>query len=73
VGPHARDAVLHDHLKGRLSEVDEINGRVAEVCAANGRPAPVNAAVTEVTRRIYAGEIKPEPGNLDLVKALIER
>jgi 2-dehydropantoate 2-reductase len=73
VGPHARDAVLHDHLKGRLSEVDEINGRVAEVCAANGRPAPVNAAVTEVTRRIHAGEIKPEPGNLDLVKALIER
>ena len=71
VGPAARDAVLHDHLKGRRSEVDEINGRVADVCAESGRPAPVNAAVAEVTRRIQAGEIAPDPANLDLVKQLI--
>jgi 2-dehydropantoate 2-reductase len=30
VGPHARDAVLQDHLKGRLSEVDLINGLIWE-------------------------------------------
>jgi len=71
VGPEARDAVLHDHLKGRLSEVGEINGRVAEVCERSGRAAPVNRAVTAVTRRIHAGELTPNPANLDLVKALI--
>ena len=36
IGPRARDCVLQDHLKGRLSEVDLINGLVAEEAAARG-------------------------------------
>ena len=63
--------MLHDHLKGRYSEVDEINGRVAEVCEGVGRAAPVNAAVAEVTGRVHSGDLKPDPGNLDIVLKMI--
>ena len=69
IGPRARDCVLQDHLKGRYSEVDLINGLVAEETAANGGSAPVNAVVTAITKRIEAGELKPDPSNLDLALA----
>lgn len=66
IGPAARDCVLQDHLKGRYSEVDLINGLVAEESAANGSAAPANAVVTEITAKIHAGELKPDPANLQL-------
>ena len=66
IGPRARDCVLQDHLKGRLSEVDLINGLVAEEAAARGGGAPVNAVVTSITRRIQAGELAPATDNLAL-------
>ena len=66
IGPRARDCVLQDHLKGRLSEVDLINGLVAEEAAARGGGAPVNAVVTSITRRIQAGELAPSTDNLAL-------
>ncbi|MBN08729.1 MAG: hypothetical protein CMM45_12965 [Rhodospirillaceae bacterium] len=66
IGPRARDCVLQDHLKGRLSEVDLINGLVAEEAAARGGGAPVNAVVTSITRRIQAGDLTPNPDNLAL-------
>ncbi|MAI11733.1 MAG: hypothetical protein CBD27_06895 [Rhodospirillaceae bacterium TMED167] len=66
IGPRARDCVLQDHLKGRLSEVDLINGLVAEEAAARGGHAPVNAVVTSITKRIQAGNLTPNPDNLAL-------
>ena len=66
IGPAARDCVLQDHLKGRYSEVDLINGLVAEESAANGATAPANAVVTEITAKIHAGELRPDPANLQL-------
>ena len=66
IGPRARDCVLQDHLKGRLSEVDLINGLVAEEAAARGGGAPVNAVVTSITKRIQAGELAPSTDNLAL-------
>ena len=66
IGPAARDCVLQDHLKGRYSEVDLINGLVAEESAASGGAAPANAVVTEITAKIHAGELKPDPANLQL-------
>ena len=66
IGPRARDCVLQDHLKGRLSEVDLINGLVAEEAAARGGGAPVNAVVTSITKRIQAGELSPTTDNLAL-------
>ena len=72
IGPAARDCVLQDHLKGRYSEVDLINGLVVSEGANNGQPTPVNAAVTEITRRIQAGELEPDPSNLDLALEMVK-
>jgi 2-dehydropantoate 2-reductase len=62
--------VLQDHLKGRYSEVDLINGLVVEESDKLGRRAPVNAAITEITRRIQAGELQPDPSNLELAQEM---
>jgi 2-dehydropantoate 2-reductase len=70
IGPRARDCVLQDHLKGRYSEVDDINGRVVDEGQKLGIPAPANAAIVEITRRIRAGELKPDPTNLALAANL---
>ena len=66
VGPAARDCVQQDHIKGRFSEVDMINGLVVEDYASRGEAAPANAAVVEITRRIHAGELRPDPSNVAL-------
>lgn len=72
VGPaRGKNTTLQDHLKGRRSEVDMINGFVVEASARNGRTAPANAAVVDITRRIHAGELKPDPGNMTLVNAML--
>ena len=71
IGPAARDCVLQDHLKGRYSEVDLINGLVVEESERLGHVSPVNAAITEITRRIQAGELDPDPSNLDLAREMM--
>ena len=71
VGPSARDCVLQDHLKGRYSEVDMINGLVIEEFDSRGISAPANAAVSEITRRIQLGELKPDPANLQLAQQMM--
>jgi 2-dehydropantoate 2-reductase len=70
IGPSARDCVLQDHLKGRYSEVDLINGLVAEEFENRGLSAPANAAVAEITRQIQAGELSPDPANLELAQKM---
>jgi ketopantoate reductase len=65
-------AVLQDHLKGRYSEVDQINGYVADESEKRGLKAPVNRAVTEITKRIYAGELKPDPANVKLIQEALQ-
>ena len=67
-GPTAINTVLQDHMKGRYSEVDMINGMVADECRANGRPSPVNDAIVAITKRIHAGELSPDIGNLELLR-----
>ncbi len=71
IGPAARDCVLQDHLKGRQSEVELINGLVVEENAARGKPAPFNRVIVDITRRIEAGELQPDPSNLDLARAML--
>ena len=71
VGPRARDCVLQDHLKGRYSEVDMINGLVVERGDELGIPTPGNKAVSELTKQIHAGTLKPDVANLDKVMAMI--
>jgi 2-dehydropantoate 2-reductase len=71
IGPAARDCVLQDHLKGRRSEVEMINGLVVAESEARGMPAPYNRVVADITRRIEAGELRPDPANLDLARAML--
>ncbi|MEL0012516.1 MAG: ketopantoate reductase C-terminal domain-containing protein, partial [Alphaproteobacteria bacterium] len=71
IGPAARDCVLQDHIKGRYSEVDLINGLVVEESARRGQSAPVNAAIAEITRQIQAGELEPDPSNLERALELV--
>jgi 2-dehydropantoate 2-reductase len=67
VGPgRGRNTVLQDLLKGRASEVDMINGLVVAEASRRGYAAPANARVNDIVRRIEAGELKPQPGNLAL-------
>lgn len=63
VGPHARDAVLQDHLKGRLSEVDLINGLIWEEGKKHGIDCMYNKRVCEITDKIQKKLISPSPMN----------
>ncbi len=69
IGPTARDCVYQDHLKGRYSEVDRINGLVVDNSPPGG--APANQAVTEITRRIRSGALRPDPSNLPLALEML--
>ncbi len=68
VGPRSMDCCLQDHIKGRYTETDLINGLVVDESERLGQSAPANAAVVEITRRITAGELKPDPTNLAQVR-----
>lgn len=66
--PETKTTVLQDWIKGRHSEVDDLNGLVVSQARELGLDAPVNAAIVELAHRIEKGELKPDPGNLDLLK-----
>lgn len=68
IGPGPINTTLQDHMKGRRCETEMINGLVAEECRKNGRSAPVCEAIVELSRRIHAGELKPDLNNLDLIR-----
>jgi len=66
-----RTAPIHDHLKGRASEIEFISGVVSRQGRVLGIPSPCNDAVTEIDRRINRGEIKMDAINFELLKSLI--
>lgn len=71
IGPgRGPNTTLQDHMKGRLSEVDMINGLVVEEGERFGIDTPANRAMVEVTRRIHAGLLKPDPSNLAIALEL---
>ena len=59
--------VLQDWEKGRKSEAGDMNGLVARRAAERGMAAPACRAVAELSRRVEAGELKPQPENLRLL------
>ena len=67
----SRNCVLYDHLKGRYSEVGYLNGFVVEKGRQVNVPTPANEAITQVTRRIQNGELKPDRSNLALVQQML--
>nr|ADI23554.1 ketopantoate reductase [uncultured nuHF2 cluster bacterium HF0770_42C12] len=72
VGKEGVTAAIHDHIKGRQSEMSLINGLVARAGKKFGIPVTCNAAVTEIDRRINDGEIAMDPSNFGLLKSMIE-
>jgi 2-dehydropantoate 2-reductase len=63
-----RTAPIHDHLKGRASEIEFISGLVSRKGRELGIPTPVNDAVTELDRRINRGELKMDAANYALLQ-----
>lgn len=69
----SRNAVVQDHAKGRRSEVGYINGLVADRGRQAGIPVPYNTAITEINRRIEAGELKSGLDNIARVHELVKQ
>lgn len=73
IGKEARNSVLQDHLKGRYSEVDFLNGLIVEKGKEAGVPTPLNEAVTELTKEIRKGTLKPDRANLPLLEKMMAK
>jgi len=66
-----RTAPIHDHIKGRTSEMEFIPGLVVRKGRELGIATPYNDAVVEIDRRINEGEIKMDRSNFELLKAKV--
>jgi 2-dehydropantoate 2-reductase len=66
-----RTAPIHDHLKGRASEMEFIPGVVSRRGRELGIPTPGNDAVVEIDRMINRGELEMEVGNYERLKERI--
>jgi 2-dehydropantoate 2-reductase len=66
-----RTAPIHDHIKGRRSEIEFISGLVARKGRELGIATPCNDAVTGIDRQINQGALKMAPSNFELLKSKI--
>jgi 2-dehydropantoate 2-reductase len=66
-----RTAPIHDHIKGRTSEMEFIPGVVAHKGRELGIPTPCNEAVVEIDRKINQGLLKMERSNFELLQERI--
>jgi len=67
-----RTAPIHDHIKGRRSEIEFISGVVARKAKELGIPTPCNEAVVEIDRSINRGDKKMDPANFELLKQKVQ-
>ena len=67
-----RTAPIHDHIKGRTSEMEFIPGVVARKGRELGIPTPCNDAVLEIDRQINKGRLKMDRSNFELLKRTIK-
>src|SRR5690349_7210808 len=66
-----RTAPIHDHMKGRRSEMEFISGVVSKKGRELGISTPFNDAVVEIDRAINKGEIKMDRSNFELLKSKV--
>ena len=69
VGSRSRTAPIHDHIKGRRSEMEFITGVVSRKGRELGIPTPCNDAVLELDRMINRGELRMDPSNFERLKS----
>jgi 2-dehydropantoate 2-reductase len=72
IGKNATTAAIHDHIKGRKSEMEYITGIVDRKGEEFGISTPVNTATTEIDRRINEGEIEMDVTNFGLLKSMLD-
>lgn len=65
---NGRTAPIHDHIKGRRSEMEYIPGVVARKGRELGIPTPYNDAVVEIDRQINSGELPMDRSNFERLK-----
>ncbi|HYC44984.1 MAG TPA: 2-dehydropantoate 2-reductase N-terminal domain-containing protein [Burkholderiales bacterium] len=70
---NGRTAPIHDHMKGRKSEMEWIPGVVCRKGRELGIPTPFNDAIVEIDRMINRGEIEMSPKNFELLKEKVRR
>ena len=68
-----RTAPIHDHIKGRTSEMEFIVGVVVRKGKELGIPTPCNGAVLEFDRQINKGLLKMGSSNFELLKRAIKQ
>jgi 2-dehydropantoate 2-reductase len=66
-----RTAPIHDHIKGRRSEMEFIPGVVARKGRELGIPTPCNDAVVELDRQINGGLLKMDRSNFERLQERI--
>ena len=71
VGGRSRTAPIHDHIKGRRSEMEFISGLVSRKGRELGIATPGNDAVTEIDRQINEGTLRMDPANFELLSERI--
>jgi 2-dehydropantoate 2-reductase len=63
-----RTAPIHDHMKGRRSEMEFISGVVSKRGRELGISTPCNDAVVELDRQINTGKLTMDPSNYELLR-----
>ena len=66
-----RTAPIHDHIKGRTSEMEYIPGAVSRKGRELGIATPFNDAIVEIDRMINKGQLKMSPDNFALLQAKV--
>ena len=66
-----RTAPIHDHIKGRVSEMAWISGVVAREGKKLGLDVRANEAVAEIDRRINSGELAMSKENFSLLQQML--
>ncbi|HEY0338866.1 MAG TPA: 2-dehydropantoate 2-reductase N-terminal domain-containing protein [Burkholderiales bacterium] len=69
---NGRTAPIHDHIKGRVSEMEFISGVVSRKGKELGIATPCNDAIVEIDRQINKGLIEMDPSNFELLRRRIE-
>jgi 2-dehydropantoate 2-reductase len=59
-----RPSMGQDMLKGRRTEIEFLNGLVVREGEKVGLACPANAALTDIVKRVEAGEIEPDPRHI---------
>ena len=69
---NGRTAPIHDHIKGRTSEMEYIPGLVCRKGRELGIATPYNDAVVELDREINAGRLAMDASNFERLKSSVK-